>query len=339
MAPTSLLQRCAANPILQESDIPWDCMSVFNAGIAKWDGEYVMLFRTDSGPKATPDARLTRVGLARSQDGIKWDVDPEPVFDQKIACEWLKDQYHERFGEKEIFRIYDPRITLIDGEAYFCFAFDTIHGVRGGIAKCSSKCLRKWELLSLSLPENRNMVMFPERINGKLYRLDRPFPIYSKGWQEMFDIWISESVDGKYWGESRLVLGAEEVPFTNGKIGPGAPPLKTDKGWLTTFHAVHIDKENPLQGWEPKSWCKEYVSGLMLLDLNDPSRVIGISKQPLLRAEAPYEIEGFRGSVIFPGGFLLEEDGTVKMYYGAADTVVALAEGTLESLLSAIEPI
>ena len=77
----------------------------------------------------------------------------------------------------------------------------------------------------------------------------------------------------------------------------------------------------------------------MLLDLDDPSKVIGMTKEPLLRSEAPYELEGFRGSVIFPGGFILEDDGIVKMYYGAADTVVALAEGKLEDLLNSIEPL
>ncbi|MDQ8207987.1 glycoside hydrolase family 130 protein [Coraliomargarita sp. SDUM461003] len=334
---TSPLQRHPANPVLHEDDIPWDCMSVFNAGVCKWENGYIMLFRTDSGPRAHPDAYLTRVGLARSQDGHNWKVDPEPIFDQQKIREWLKSQYDVRFGDKEVVRVYDPRITMIDAEAYFCFAVDTQHGIRGGIAKSTD--LRNWDLLHITLPEDRNMVLFPERVNGKLIRLDRPFPLYLRGGRESFDIWISESPDGIHWGEHKLLLAAEEIPFGNAKIGPGAPPIRTEKGWLTTFHAVvkHEDKE--LFTWSEGTWNKEYIAGLMLLDLENPAKVIGMSKEPLLRAEAPYELEGFRGSVIFPGGFILEDDGIVKMYYGAADTVVALAEGKLEDLLSTIEPL
>ncbi|WP_269523139.1 glycoside hydrolase family 130 protein [Coraliomargarita parva] len=331
------MQRISSNPVLHEDDIPWDCMSVFNAGVCKWDDGYVMLFRTDTGSREAPDAYLTRIGLARSKDGYSWEVDPEPVFDQMKIREWLKDQYDLRFGDKEVVRVYDPRITVIDGDAYFCFAVDTIHGIRSGIAKSAD--LRNWELLHLTLPEDRNMVLFPERVNGKLVRLDRPFPLYLRGGRESFDIWISTSPDGANWGNHRLLLAAEEVPFGNAKIGPGAPPIKTEKGWLTTFHAVFKHEDKDLYAWSPDPWRKEYIAGLMLLDLDEPWKVIGMSKQPLLQGEAPYELEGFRGSVIFPGGFILEDDGTVKMYYGAADTVVALAEGKVEELLDAIEPL
>lgn len=332
------LQRHPSNPILHEDDVPWDCMSVFNAGVCKWDDGYVMLFRSDSGPKERPDAYLTRVGLARSSDGYSWEVDPEPIFDQQKIREWLKDQYDIRFGDKEVVRVYDPRITIIDGEAYFCFAVDTHHGIRGGIAKSSD--LRNWQLLHITLPEDRNMVLFPERVNGKFVRLDRPFPLYLRGGRESFDIWISDSPDGENWGNHRLLLAAEEIPFGNAKIGPGAPPIKTDKGWLTTFHAVQKHTDKQLNCWSPGDpWSKEYIAGLMLLDLNEPWKIIGMSKQPLLQAEAPYEVEGFRGSVIFPGGFILEENGMVKMYYGAADTVVALAEAPVDELLSMIEPL
>ena len=333
----ALLTRIPNNPILCEADIPWDCMSVFNAGVCKWEGGYKMLFRTDSGPKEMPDSRLTRVGLASSKDGYKWTVDEEPVFDQEKMRIWLKGQYAARFGNEEIVRIYDPRITVIEGEVYLCFALDTKHGVRGGLARSSD--FRNWTLLHISLPENRNMVLFPERVNGKLIRLDRPFPLYLRK-NESFDIWISESPDGELWGHHKLLLGAEEAHCGNAKIGPGAPPIKTDKGWLTTFHAVTHHPDRDLGTWaRNRTWHKEYVAGLMLLDLEDPSKVIGITRQPLLQSEEPYELGGFRGSVIFPGGFILEDDNTVKMYYGGGDTVVALAEGKLDELLDSIEPI
>lgn len=334
---TPLLTRVGPKPVLSEDDVPWDCMSVFNAGVCKWDDGYCMLFRTDSGTKEQPVSRMTRIGLARSQDGYKWEVDPEPVFDQTKMREWLADVYDDRFGDEELVRIYDPRITLIEGDIYLCFALDTKHGVRGGVAR--SKDFRNWELLNISLPENRNMVLFPEKVNGKFIRLDRPFPLYLRK-TESFDIWMSESPDGVLWGNHKLLLGAEEVAYGNAKIGPGAPPIKTEKGWLTTFHAVVHHPDHDLGTWaKNRTWHKEYVAGLMLLDLENPAKVIGMTKEPLLKSEVDYETEGFRGSVIFPGGFILEDDQTVKMYYGAADTVVALAEGKLEDLLAAIKPI
>ncbi len=293
-----------------------------------------MLFRTDTGAKEAPDARLTKVGLATSVDGINWQVDPEPVFDQTKMREWLGSVYRERFGPEELFRIYDPRLTIIDDEIYLCFALDTIHGVRGGIAKSTD--FRNWNLLHITLPDNRNMVLFPERVNGNLVRLERPFPIVTHH-KDSFDIWISESPDGVHWGNHQLLLAAHEIPFGNTKCGPGAPPIKTEKGWLTTFHSVYIHEDKQLYSWDRGAWHKEYMAGLLLLDLNEPWKIIGMSQEPLLRASEPYELEGFRGSVIFPGGFLLEED-KVKMFYGAADTTVALAEGKLEDLLAMIQP-
>ena len=231
---------------------------------------------------------------------------------------------------EEIVRVYDPRLTVIEGRCYLCFAADTPHGIRGGIAVTDD--LEKFELLSLSVPDNRNMVLFPEKVNGMFVRLERPFPIYGRGAPEAFDIWISESPDCKFWGNSRLLLGSEKVPFSNCKIGPAAPPVRTSAGWLTTFHAVwkHADKE--LLSWHG-GWNKEYFGGLMLLDLHDPSKIIGMYDKPLLAPEEDNEIDGMRGSVIFPGGMILEDSGEVKIYYGAADTVECLATADVNDLL------
>lgn len=109
-------------------------------------------------------------------------------------------------------------------------------------------------------------------------------------------------------------------------------PIKTEYGWLTTFHSVDIDQSRGKNGWE-NSWKKRYMAGIMLLDLNDSTKVIGMCKEPLLQPEARYEREGFRNDVIFPGGMILEDNGEVKIYYGAADTVECLAMIHLNDLL------
>ena len=192
----------------------------------------------------------------------------------------------------------------------------------------------RFDILSLSAPDNRNMVLFPEKAAGKYCRLERPFPVYSRGGRDRFDIWFADSPDLVYWGNQQLVLGVEDVPFANDKIGPGAPPVKTPRGWLTTFHAVDRDETRGKNGWE-ESWKKRYTAGIMLLDLERPWQVIGMSKLPLLEPSAPYETAGgFRNHVIFPGGMILEPDGEVKIYYGAADTVVCLATAGVDDLLA-----
>jgi beta-1,4-mannooligosaccharide/beta-1,4-mannosyl-N-acetylglucosamine phosphorylase len=165
-------------------------------------------------------------------------------------------------------------------------------------------------------------------------RLERPFPVYGRGGQDRFDIWFSDSPDLRCWGSAQLVLGVEHVPHANNKIGPGAPPVKTSQGWLALFHAVDRSDDRGKNGWEA-SWQKRYWAGVMLLDLEQPWKVIRMHKEPLLAPEAAYEIrDGFRNHVIFPGGMILEETGEVKIYYGAADTVECLASIHVDDLLA-----
>lgn len=302
-------------PVLTYKDIPYKAALIFNAGIAKYEGRYVMMFRNDYGDYDAQTLEGTNLGLAVSDDGIHWKPMPTPCF------AWQDD---------EIRRVYDPRLTVIDGKMHLCFATDTNHGVRGGIATTDD--FEHFEIMSLSAPDNRNMVLFPEKINGNYARLERPMPVYSRG-RDRFDMWYAESPDLRYWGNNKLVMGVEDVPFANDKIGPGAPPVKTKWGWLTTFHSVLRDESRGKHGWEDK-WTKQYYAGIALLDLNDPSKVIGMSKEPLIAPELPWETdEGFRTHVIFPGGMILEDDGEVKIYYGAADTVECLATANVEDLV------
>jgi beta-1,4-mannooligosaccharide/beta-1,4-mannosyl-N-acetylglucosamine phosphorylase len=313
---SNLIHRYEHNPVLSPNQVPYKSNLVFNAGVTKYEGKYVMVFRNDYG---YDNGRFegTNIGLAYSDDGIKWEVQAKPCFD-------LKDN--------EIGRAYDPRLTVIDGRCYMCFAVDTKHGVRGGIA--TTEDFENFEILTMTVPDNRNMVLFPEKINEKYVRLERPFPVYGRGGGDRFDIWLSDSPDMKYWGNSQLVLGVEHVPYANNKIGPAAPPVKTEKGWLTTYHAVDLDPTRGKNGWED-TWKKRYCAGIMLLDLENPSKVIGHYTEPLLAPETDYEVkEGFRTSVIFPTGMILEDNGEVKIYYGAADTVTALATAHVDDLLS-----
>lgn len=313
---STAVRRHPANPVLSPADVPYRPLLVFNVGVAYFQERYVMAFRNDYGAGGSIDITRSDIGLAFSDDGVNWTVRDKPCF---------------RLQDEEILRAYDPRLTVIDGRCCMCFAVDTRHGIRAGIAMTDD--FEKFEILSLSLPDNRNVVLFPERIGGRYVRLDRPFPVYSRQSPESFDIWLSESPDLRFWGNSSLVLGAERIPWANRKIGPGAPPVKTPRGWLTLFHAVDFDPLRGKNGWE-EHWQKRYTAGIMLLDLDDPRRVIGVSPRPLMVPEAPYEISGgFRNNVIFPTGMILEPGGEVKIYYGAADTVTCLATAHVDDLI------
>lgn len=313
------ITRYAGNPILAARDIPYPATLIFNAGVAKFQGRYVMVFRNDYGGTPGQDGfKGTNLGVAYSNDGIHFEPCRQPWID------WKTD---------EILRAYDPRLTVLDGRCYMCFALDTRHGLRGGIAVTDD--FDRWEVLHLTTPDNRNMVLFPEKVGGKYLRLERPFPLYSRG-SEKFDLWFSDSPDLRYWGNHQLVLATEQVPYAGDKIGPGAPPVRTKAGWLNLFHTVRIDRSRELPAWH-RGWYKTYEIGIMLLDLEQPWRVTSMLPVPLLKPEAPYEREGFRGDVLFPGGLILEDSGEVKIYYGAADTVECLATASLDDLLSLMQ--
>lgn len=326
----SPLQRHPANPVLTASDVPYDCTLLFNAGVARFNGRYVMVFRNDQGRWGDPQFDGTNLGLAWSDDGIDWQVQPQPCITWEHACDLIEPFMPHLDSRRELKRFYDPRITVMGDKAYLCFAVDTLHGIHGGIAVTED--FKTFNVLSISPPDNRNMVLFPELIDGQYVRLERPMPVYSRDGKDRFDIWCSRSPDLRYWGDSRLVLATEQVPFTNDKIGPAAPPIRTNQGWLTTFHAVSRDQTRGKNGWED-AWQKIYYAGLMLLDLRDPSRVIAAARTPLLAPESEHERNGFRNDVIFPGGMILSDDNQVYIYYGAADTVECLATTLVNELV------
>ena len=187
-----LIKRSSLNPILSKKDIPYSAELIFNAGVCKFQNKYVMCFRNDYGSTkedfVAGKGRLqTNIGLAFSDDGLNWEVAPKPVF-----------EYHSADSR----RAYDPRLSVIDNRCYLCFATDGDCGVCGGIAVTDD--FEHFEILHLSEPDNRNMVLFPEKINGRFLRLDRPMPVYGTG-GEFFDLWLSRSPDCRYWGKSLTV--------------------------------------------------------------------------------------------------------------------------------------
>ena len=199
-----VITRCAENPVLDKDDVPYGGTLIFNAGVCKYQGKYVMVFRNDYN--FHPDTRQFdrhTMGLAFSDDGIHWEVQPKPCWEMKT---------------EEIRQVYDPRLTVIDGRVVICFAMATWHGERGGVAVTDD--FENFEIMHMAVPDNRNMVLFPEKIGGRYCRLERPFPVYSRCCGDRFDAWLSYSPDLRHWGDGELVLAVEDVPFANDKVGP-----------------------------------------------------------------------------------------------------------------------
>ena len=354
----AVLQRHSANPLLTAADVSYSCSLVFNAGVARYQGRYVMVFRNDYGAATGSEFASrraagrtgfdgTNLGLAFSDDGIRWEVEPRPCMTLDQARALMAPLMPGKDPAVELSRFYDPRLTVIEGRVYMCFAIDTAHGLRGGVAVTDD--FQTWDVLSASVPDNRNMVLFPEKIGDRYVRFERA--VNTSGGNHLTDdqamMWMSDSDDLRCWGNSQHILASGDIPFANSKMGPGAPPIRTEQGWLATFHAVWRDDNRGKNGWEP-AWPKIYMAGLMLMDLDEPWKIIGFSDQPLLVPTTWYEtgrdvpetstFEGFREDVIFPGGMLLEADGEVKIYYGASDTVECLATAHVDDLLALCRP-
>jgi beta-1,4-mannooligosaccharide/beta-1,4-mannosyl-N-acetylglucosamine phosphorylase len=321
-----IFHRYGNNPLLTKEDIPYPSTYVSNPGVVYFNKQYYMILKNVHMLSETEYKYTINHGLARSKDGIKWQLDPNPCFGAKG-----KELFD--LPDDEVKHVHDPRLMVINETVYITIAIATKHGLLCGIAKTND--FKTWEQVTISTPDNRNVIIFPEKINGLYYRLERPFPVYSRGGDDQFDIWISQSPDLVHWGQSKILLAVEDVPFANNKLGPGTPAIKTDKGWLFLFHAVDKDDTRGKNGWEDK-WQKRYTAGVMLVDLNDPSKIIGFSKKPLIVPEADYEISGgYRNNVIFPTGLIADSNGDVKIYYGAADTVICLASANINELINA----
>ncbi|MFB3892425.1 MAG: glycoside hydrolase family 130 protein [Phycisphaerae bacterium] len=326
--PTSpIIRKHEGNPIITAAGLPFEGTIAYNCGACRFHGRYLMLFRVDVHRyDNAADARMhiwppksfdLKIARAWSDDGVHFKIDPEPA----LTAE----------GDEP--NVYDPRIQVVDGKLYLAYASDTPYGIRSGLAVSDDAV--HFKRLYLSEPDNRNAVLFPERIGGLLTRLDRPFA-RSYASQRPYDIWLSQSPDGVFWGRHKLVLPAQKNPWSNDKIGPATPPIRTKQGWLALYHGVTLDPNRPGCGWSG-TWSKLYRAGVMLLDLDEPHRIIGISKEPVLVPDQPYELPaggGMRPDVVFPGGLVEEPDGTCKIYWGAADTTVAVGTASVSDLVA-----
>lgn len=337
----SPLRRHRSNPLLACTDLDDPCVLVFNPGVAHVDDRLLMAYRADHGSWGDPNIVATDIRFAWSDDGVVWTPADTPCLDRAAAIELLRPLEPNRDLEREIWRIYDPRLVsteLDDGPGLvLTFAVDTVNGLRAGTAVSTDG--GDWTALALGPPDNRNQVVFPQRIDDTWLRLERPMQSY--GGEAMgagrFGIWLSRSPDLRYWGDTRFIGNHDLFPFANDKVGPGPPPILTDAGWLCILHAVDHDPAAGKRGWET-TWQRTYHAAAVVLDRDDPSRVVAVAEEPLLSPDPAvrYEADGYRSDVVFPSGAVVVDNGGTDelwIYYGAADTTIALATAPIDQVV------
>jgi predicted GH43/DUF377 family glycosyl hydrolase len=354
------INRCIHNPLITPNDVRpsnelLKVVGVFNCGAAKYNDEIILLCRvaesvkdvipgevripvvkkkagedvvdivsiakeghpeydfSDSRTINRTDANgvkkiiyltsLSHLRIARSKDGIHFEVGGRPFVMPR--------------AEEESWGMEDPRITKIRDTYYISYTAVSENGAK--TALISTKNFQSFERHGVIFaPENKDAAIFPEKIGGMYLAFNRPVP-YGIGYPDM---WLAKSPDLIHWGEQKYFHGISVNGWESGRIGGGAVPFLTEKGWLAIYHAA--DKQN------------RYCLGVFLLDKDDPSKIIAKSMDPILEPEEWYEKEGFFQDVVFTCGCIYD-NGMVSIYYGAADDKICRADISAEDIYRSLQ--
>lgn len=343
------IRRYPENPLITPADVPplredLEVVCAFNAGVARYKDEVILLMRVAergksdletarvpviecpgglcireferSDPRfsfadpriiATPEGvfltTISHLRIARSKDGRHFTVDPKPAL--------FPDRESESFGQE------DPRITEIDGTYYIHYKSVSPLGIC--ISLAVTRDFVTFEKKGVIFgPENMDVCIFPEKVGGRYVALHRPV----SGFAGSPNMWIAYGPDLVSWGDHRFLMGVNRASWDSERVGGGAVPIKTDRGWLEIYHA--------------SDFKGRYCLGAVLLDLDEPHKIIARGKEPIFVPEAEYETTGFVPNVVFTCGALVEGD-KVSIYYGAADTVIAGADMSLGEILETLK--
>ena len=302
--PEPLFRRSTFNPILTVADLPYPANTVFNPGATRVDGEILLLVRVE-------DLRgISQLHVARSADGESdWRFDDQPLLRADVDRD-----------PEETWGCEDPRLTWMPELGEWAIAY-TAYSRRGPLVSLATtadfRTVRR--LGPVMPPEDKDAALFPVRFGGRWAMIHRPSPL--RGGAHM---WLSYSPDMRHWGDHKLLLEARDGAWWDaGKIGLGPPPLETPEGWLVMYHGVKVTSDGPI-----------YRAGLALLDLDDPGTVLHRTDEWIFGPEAPSEITGDVGRVVFPCGWIHDpETDRLSLYYGGADTVIGLATARLSEVL------
>lgn len=296
----SLIWRSAANPLTKYRPAA-GIHTIYNSAVVPFGRGFIGVFRGEA------INGLPALHVGRSEDGFRWEFDPQPM---DLSCGQVNSPPSEY--------AYDPRICNIDGKYYVTWCNGN-HGPTIGIMETDDfVTFRRRD--DAFLPHNRNGVLFPRKINGRYAMLSRPS---DNGHTAFGEIFFSESPDLTYWGRHRHVMKGDGGWWEDLKIGPGPIPIETFEGWLILYHGVC----NTCNGFV-------YRIGVAILDLEQPWKVLHRGKGHIFGPEKVYETSGFVPNVVFPCSVLRCPDtDRLAIYYGAADTHVALAYAYLDELI------
>jgi predicted GH43/DUF377 family glycosyl hydrolase len=304
----ALFRRHAGNPLLTAAMWPYPAHSVFNPGAVRLrDGTTLLLCRVE-------DRRgHSHLCAARSNNGVDgWVVDEEPTL-----------RADPKNFPEELWGIEDPRITFLEETGKYVIAYTAYSRSGPGVALALTEDFHTFERCGLVMqPDDKDAALLPRRIDGNFALIHRPMA------DSGAHVWISFSPDLRNWGSHKLVLPARRGAWWDAnKVGLSPPLIETDRGWLMIYHGVRQTASGTL-----------YRLGVALLALDKPEQCLLRGDSWIFGPEAPYEREGDVNNVTFPCGYTIRADGdTINLYYGAADSSVALATGSIRELLDWLE--
>jgi predicted GH43/DUF377 family glycosyl hydrolase len=300
-----LFTRHSGNPILSREDWPYPINSVFNAAAVQLpDGDTLLLCRVEDR------TGLSHLCAARSANGIDgWRIDSEPTL-----------MANPREYPEEIWGLEDPRITYVPELGQYAIAYTSFARGGPGVSLALTKDFRSFERFGVIMPpEDKDAALLPRKINGYWAMIHRPVTPTGA------HMWISYSPDLRHWGSHKVMLEARRGGWWDAnKIGLCSPPIETSKGWLTIYHGVRQTASGSI-----------YRLGLALFDINQPEICLQRGDSWIFGPEAPYECNGDVNNVVFPCGQTIGADGdTIHLYYGAADSCIAMATGSIRAMLA-----
>ena len=321
-----VLNKHDQNPIITPNpQNAWESRATFNSAALYEDGKVHFLYR------ALGDTDLSVLGYATSKDGFTIDERlNEPVYFPREPFETPGGHAFSKFADHFASGggyggIEDPRITRVDDTIYLTYvAFDGANPPRAALSSISVKNFlgKKWDtwakpkLISAPGMVNKSAVIFPEKVNGKYVVLHRVYPNILVDFLD--DLQFDNYLQGQYFIPPRKKF------WDSKKVGAGAPPMKTKDGWLLIYQSV---------GYQDPS---RYKIGAMLLDHNNPTKVLYRSNNPIISPDETYENDGFKAGVVYPCGAIIK-DNTLMVYYGGADTVVCAAQANLDTFLEQLK--
>jgi predicted GH43/DUF377 family glycosyl hydrolase len=299
-----LFKRYEGNPILKPEDWPYPANAVFNPAAARVDDQTLLLARVE-------DMRgFSHLTVARSPNGLTdWQIDPDPTFTAD------PNSQEERWG------LEDPRVVWLEEQKEFAVTYVSFSEGGPLVSLAITKNFRTFARLGAMLPpEDKDACLFPRRFDGRFALIHRPIV------RGEAHIWLSLSPDLKHWGDHQLLIHTRHAYWDSHRVGLACQPIETPEGWLVFYHGVRVTTASQI-----------YRLGLVLLDLHHPWKMLRRSAEWILGPQAYYERVGDVGDVVFPTGAIVDT-GTdeLRMYYGAADSTIAVATAKLSDVIDYI---